>query len=206
MTDADVADKTRFLLLHDYGMGGAWWWVRARSAREVLEAFAEVEVIDRPDTIAWAVAEDLAEVDIDAEVMPPGLDSLRAKRNAQRTCDGFGALADRTVVYLRRQWAGDDDGDTDPMIYLMEVGADGRRLRQVEIGEDGAAIRSGPEDWHFNPPVVDLFAPELVGLQISRDDFEAAWLRARHENERHASPRDEAPSQGETGGGSGASD
>ena len=179
--NADVADKTRFLLLHDYGMGGIWWWVHARSAREVLETFAEVEVIDRPETIAWADADDLPEVDIDAGEMSPGLDSLRAKRDVQRARGGFGALADRTVVYLRRSWDGEDE--TDPAIYLMEVGADGRRTRQVEVREDGTALKSGPEDWYFNPPVVDLFDPELADMEISRDEFEAVWLRAQHEDD-----------------------
>ena len=177
MAYPDPANKTRFLLLHDYGMGGVWWWVRARSVREVLETFAEVEVIDRPETLAWAQTQDLIEVDIDAADMPPGLDDSRATRDVQRTRDGFGALADRVVVYLRRRWDGEDE--TDPAIYLMEVGADGRRIRQVEVGEDGAGLKSGPEDWPFNPPVVDLFDPELVAMEISREEFEAAWLRAR---------------------------
>lgn len=30
----------RYLVLHDYGMGGLWWWIRARSVREVRESFA----------------------------------------------------------------------------------------------------------------------------------------------------------------------
>jgi hypothetical protein len=113
--------------------------------------------------------------------MPPGLKGLRAKRDVQRTREGFGALAGRTVVYLRRRWDGDDA--TDPALYLMEVGADGRRTRQVEEREDGTALKSGPEDWPFNPPVVDMYDPELVSLEISREEFEAAWLRARHESE-----------------------
>lgn len=46
--------KRRFLILHDYGMGGSWWWVRARSAREVLETFAEVEVIEASEAIELA--------------------------------------------------------------------------------------------------------------------------------------------------------
>jgi hypothetical protein len=181
VTAADAPDKTRFLLLHDYGMGGLWWWVRARSAREVLETFAEVEVVDHPDAVERAEAWDLDEVDIDAETMPIGLDGLRAKRDVQRPRDGFGALADRTVVYLRRWW--DGDGVEDPATCLMEVGADGRRLRQVELSDDGAAVKSGPDNWPFNPPVVDLFDPELAGMEISRDEFEAAWFRARHETD-----------------------
>jgi hypothetical protein len=27
--------KQRYLVLHDYGMGGLWWWIHARSVREV---------------------------------------------------------------------------------------------------------------------------------------------------------------------------
>jgi hypothetical protein len=38
--------KQRYLGLRDYGMGGLWWWVHARLTREVLETFAEVEIVD----------------------------------------------------------------------------------------------------------------------------------------------------------------
>lgn len=181
MTDADFGDKTRFLVLHDYGMGGLWWWIRARSVREVLETFAEVEVVDSPGAVERAESWGLAEVDIDAEAMPAGLDGLRDKRDAQRTRVGFGVLADRSVVHLRQRWDGGDG--TEPVICVMEVGADGRRLRQVEVGDDGTALKSGPDDWPFNPPFADLFDPELAGMEISPDEFEAAWLRARHETD-----------------------
>ncbi|MFC6373513.1 hypothetical protein, partial [Nonomuraea thailandensis] len=40
------------------------------------------------------------------------------------------------------------------------------------------------DDWPFNPPVVDLFDPELVEMEISRDEFEKAWLHARREPSR----------------------
>jgi len=160
-------------------MGGLWWWIRARSAREVLETYAELEVIDDPDQVARAESWDLDEVDIDAPVMPAGLDELRAKRDAQRARPGFGALADREVVHLRRRG---DYAEDDPAVYLMEVGSDGRRLRQVELAEDGTALSSGPDDWVFNPPVVDLFDPELAGMEISREEFESHWRRARHDD------------------------
>lgn len=177
-----AADKTRFLVLHDYGMGGLWWWVHARSAREVVETIAEVEVIDHSDAVQRAETWDLDEVDIDAPTMPDDLDALRAQRAAQRGRPGFGVLADRSVVHLRRRWDGEDD--VDPAVYLMEVGPDGRRLRQVELGDDGTAVKSGPDDWAFNPPVVDLFDPDLASLEISRDEFEAEWLRAHDEDAR----------------------
>ena len=176
MTSPSPAPKSRFLVLHDYGMGGAWWWVHARSAREVLETFAEVEVVARPDVIERADS-DLPEVDIDEPTMPPGLDGLRAKRDAQRDRPGFGALADKNIAHLRRHWDGDGD---EPTTYLMEVDSDGRRLRQVELAQDGTALKSGPDDWPFNPPAVDLFDPEWADKEIHPDEFEAAWLRARH--------------------------
>jgi len=31
--------------------------------------------------------------------------------------------------------------------------------------------------------VVDLFDPEFVGMEIGREEFEAEWLRARHEDD-----------------------
>ncbi|WP_324792498.1 hypothetical protein SJX93_00515 [Streptomyces cyaneofuscatus] len=176
MTDNADAPKRPFLLLHDYGMGGSWWWVRARSKREVLETFAWVEVVTDPDAVARSRDEGLEEVDIDGPRMPPGLDGLRAQRDAQRECEGFGALAERDVAFLRRRW--DEEGD-EPVVYLMEVGSDGRRIRQVELAEDGTAVRSGPDDWPFNPPIVDLFDPVLSREEISRSEFEEHWTTAR---------------------------
>ncbi|MEU3324884.1 hypothetical protein [Streptomyces albus] len=177
MTDDDDARKRPFLVLHDYGMGGLWWWVRARSEREIRETFAWVEVITDPDIVARrSQDEGLEEVDIDGPHMPTGLDDLRAERDAQRECEGFGALAEREVVFLRRRW---DEEDDDPVVYLMELDADGRRIRQVELAEDGTAVRSGPDDWPFNPPVVDLFDPALLSQEISRSEFEKHWATAR---------------------------
>lgn len=66
--------------------------------------------------------------------------------------------------------------------HLVVIGSDGRRLRQVELAEGGDAVKSDPDDWPFNPPIVDLFDPELKELEVSRDEFEAAWQRARAEN------------------------
>jgi hypothetical protein len=171
---ADSVSKQRYLVLHDYGMGGLWWWIHARSSREVLETFAEVDVVDAPADIARAEGWQLAEVDIDAPVMPAGLDLLRATRDRQRALPGFGALAIQQVVYLRQEWEGED-----PATYLVEVGPDGRRVRQVELAEDGSATKTDAQDWPFNPPLVDLFDPRLPDQQIDRDEFEQAWAAAR---------------------------
>ncbi|MEU2669231.1 hypothetical protein ABZ622_10195 [Streptomyces sp. NPDC007164] len=179
MASSDVTQKHPFLVLHDYGMGGLWWWIRARSAREVLETFAWVEVITDPETLAGYKDQGLEEVDIDASRMPPGLDDLYAERAGQRGRAGFGVLADRDIAHLSLR--GENEDGT-PVDQLVEVGPDGRRLRQVEVAGDGTAVRSSPDDWMFNPPVVDLFDPALTDREISRGDFEAQWARARQED------------------------
>jgi hypothetical protein len=161
--------KQRYLVLHDYGMGGLWWWIHARSTREVLETFAEVEVVSHAEAIADAEERQLDEVDIDAPTMPPGLDGLRAKRDGQRDRPGFGALAGREIVYLRHRW------DDDPSTYLLEVGSDGRRVRQVELEEDGTTTKAHADSWPFNPPAVDLFDPRLPAEEIEAGEFERAW-------------------------------
>ncbi|MFD3513995.1 hypothetical protein [Streptomyces sp. NPDC058657] len=174
---ASTARVRRFLALHDYGMGGTWWWIEARSAREVRETFAWTEVVDDPRTVARFEAEGNVEVvGIDDPVLPPGLDALRAERAAQRGHPDFGALAGRDVVHLRRRW---DEGDGAPVDYLMEVGPDGRRSRQVEVAGDGSGVRGTAGDWPFNPPVVDLYDPEPAGQEIGGDEFEEEWARAR---------------------------
>ncbi|MGW7453941.1 hypothetical protein [Streptomyces sp. NPDC054787] len=81
-----------------------------------------------------------------------------------------------TSCTLRRPW---DDEDDEPVVYLMEIGPDGRRVRQVGLAEDGTALRSGPDDWPFNPPIVDLFDPALAGQEISQREFEDQWAGAR---------------------------
>lgn len=138
MTDADAAPRARFLVLHDYGMSGVWWWTRAQSAREVTERLAEVEVVEDLEVIERAGAWDLEETDIDASVLPGGLEEPRARRDAQRGRPGFGVLADRAVVHLR---LGGLCEDGDRSVCLVEVGGDGRRLRQVELTGDGTALR-----------------------------------------------------------------
>ncbi|MCW6007272.1 hypothetical protein K1W54_22405 [Micromonospora sp. CPCC 205371] len=60
--------KKRFLVLHDCGMGGLWWWIRAESVRQIVETFAEVEVIEDPQTVARFANDSLTEVDIDADI------------------------------------------------------------------------------------------------------------------------------------------
>ncbi|SNY62940.1 hypothetical protein SAMN05421748_12497 [Paractinoplanes atraurantiacus] len=156
-------------------MGGLWWWIHARSAQQIIDTFAEVEVVEDPEIVAQFADDNLDEVDIDAPAMPPGLDGLREQRTAQRGRPGYGALAGRELVYLRRPW------DDEPHIYLEELGPDGRRRRQVEVYRDGTATRSTPDDWPLNPPI-DLHDPDLAQWEISADEFERAWQQARTES------------------------
>ncbi|MCO8271463.1 hypothetical protein M1L60_12740 [Actinoplanes sp. TRM 88003] len=164
-------------MLHDYGMGGLWRWIHARSAQEIAETFAEVEVVDDPDRVAQFAEEELVEVDINSADMPLGLDGLRKQRAAQRGHPDFGALAALEVVYLRRPW--DDADDTEPCLYFEELGPDGRRLRQVEVYRNGSAIRTTPDDWPLNPPI-DLYDPDLPQWQTDSKDFDQAWHHAKN--------------------------
>jgi hypothetical protein len=168
--------KKRFLVLHDYGMGGLWWWIHARSEPEIMHTFAEVEVVTDPETSTRFPEGELAEVDIDAVIMPAGLDGLRDQRRGQRDRPGFGALAGREAVFLRRPW--EEADETAPKIYYEHLGPDGRRVRQVETYADGTAIKTGPQDWPFNPPN-DLYDPDLVQWETAAEVFEEAWRRAR---------------------------
>jgi hypothetical protein len=169
------AGRARFLVSHDYGMGGLWWWFWARSATEVVERLAEVEVVAAPETIAWARDEGFDEVDLDAAWLPEPLDETRATRDVQRGRPGFGALAGRSPVYVRRR---DDEEMAAPGFVYWELDAAGRRMREVESYDDGTAARFSGEDLMINAPVVDPYDPEAAGWEIGAEEFEAAWRRA----------------------------
>jgi len=174
MTDG----KSRYLVAHDYGMGALWWWVWARSAREIVETCAEVEVVTDPDVVRRAEAWNLQLVDLYADDLGP-LESHRAERDAQRDRPGFGVLVGREVVHLRYEEP--DAEEPCDEVYLMELGPDGRRLRQMVIEPDGSVTAEGPDDRPFNVPF-DLYDPKLAAMQIAGSEFEAAWLKAQTAN------------------------
>jgi hypothetical protein len=148
-------------------MGGLWWWVWARSAEEILDTVAEVEVIV---DVASNANQATDEVYLDA--LPDGpLADLRDQRTAHRHLPGYGELAGRSRVYLR-----DNSPEYDGVVYLTEVGPDGRRLRQVEQLPNGDALRT--DDWPFDPPI-DLRDPQYAAMAIGSDTFEEAWRHAR---------------------------
>ncbi|BEL03599.1 hypothetical protein Q0Z83_017900 [Actinoplanes sichuanensis] len=168
--------ETWFLISVDAGMSSMPWRIRADSARQIRETFAEVAVVAGPAERATDLAAGIDDVDIDSPVLPSALAALRATRDAQRDRPGFGALLDRDVIHLR---ARDDESDDDtlPEIYLMELGPDGHRRRQVEIFRDGTSVRIRPEDILFDPPA-DLYDPDLAAQEITAAEFEEGWRAA----------------------------
>lgn len=158
---------TRYLVLHDYGMGGMWWWVWAPSADMIVETIAEVEVVTGQDGLEWARS--LDEYRLDSLDDTP-LADLRDQRTAHRGDPAYGWHSDRERVYLRQA-----DPDYDGAQFLIELGPDGRRLRQVEVTAEGTGLKS--DDWPFNPPI-DLRDPTFAAMEISAADFEDAWSSA----------------------------
>ena len=124
LVDARSAQRAH-LVLHDYGMGGLWWWIRASSTEEITAAFAEVEVISVPETTARARTWDLEELDIE-NAKRGALASFHEKRQDQRQDPAFGRLFGKDRVYLRLP---DPEGQGSE--WLTEHGRDGRHERLV---------------------------------------------------------------------------
>lgn len=52
------AAKRRFLVVYDYGQGGVWAFVWARSVAEIHERFRDLEVVE--ELPSWLVGDELA--------------------------------------------------------------------------------------------------------------------------------------------------
>jgi GNAT superfamily N-acetyltransferase len=163
-----LSPRPRYLVLYDYGMGGLWWWIRASSAEEITATFAEVEVISDAEAIARARERNLSELDIE-DAKRGELASFHETRQRQRLDPAFGRLFGKERVYLRLP---DPEGQATE--WLTEHGPDGRRLRQVELREDGTALTTDLASWPINPPI-DLGDPDLAAHEISQAEFERAW-------------------------------
>ncbi|MFD0153742.1 hypothetical protein ACWGQ4_11690 [Streptomyces sp. NPDC055721] len=74
------------------------------------------------------------------------------------------------------RWPEFEEGE----VLLAELGPDGRRLRQVEIGSDGDAVKTSVEDLTIHAPF-DLHDPQRLAMKICRGDFEAVWRRVQRE-------------------------
>jgi hypothetical protein len=162
----DTPARSRFLVIHDYGTGANWWWVIAIDEDEILETFANVEVLTDAEHLTMVADWALSEVDVTGP-HPPGLDGLAAKRSEQRGQSGYGVLASRArPIHLR--WNEASTGVT----WYTEFNPAGRRTRQVRISADG--VSQAFTEWTIDVPE-DLRDPALVSLEITAAEFEAAW-------------------------------
>ena len=166
---------SRYLVRDDYGMGALWWWIRAESASEITDTFAEVEVIDDPGTHEVVESWDIAEFDL-AEAVEGPLAHLAERRAAQKRDPSYGQLQGRERVYLRQA-----DPEVDPGQWFSEHDSTGRRLRQVEVRADGTSEATTASDWPMNPPF-DLADPEYARMEITREEFERVWQQANRDD------------------------
>jgi len=164
----------RYLVCHDYGMGALWWWIRAESASDITDTFAEVEVIEDPDTRRIVESWDLEELDLAKAAAGP-LAQLAQQRAKQRQDPSYGHLLGKERVYLRFA-----DPTVDPGQWFTEHDETGRRLRQVEVRADGTTEATTDTDWPMNPPI-DLGDPEYARMEITQEEFEQVWEDATSE-------------------------
>ncbi len=87
-----MSDKREFLVVYDYGMGGLWGVIRARSPREIKALYPELVIVEAPP--AWMTSEEFQRLrdeewhDIDGA--PSGiLDAVLADRagGSGEACD-----------------------------------------------------------------------------------------------------------------------
>jgi hypothetical protein len=74
-------EKRAFLVLHDYGMGGLWLYMTARSAEEITGRYPALVIVD--EAPAWLTAdlrERLPHYDIDEA--PSGFLALVAEKKS----------------------------------------------------------------------------------------------------------------------------
>ena len=63
--------KSRYLVVYDYGMGGVWAYVMARSADEIVSRFPELQLVhERP---GWMSPDDELGLDVLDVDSPTGL-------------------------------------------------------------------------------------------------------------------------------------
>jgi hypothetical protein len=91
--------------------------------------------------------------------------------------------------YVRVSWL--HDQESDPVLYLSELGADGYETRKVQIYRDGRAEWAdeshetdavGLSEIPF-PPLEEISVqPEFEAESISAEEFEEGWARARRDS------------------------
>jgi hypothetical protein len=69
-----MSPKSQYLILYDYGPGGLWGVISARSEQEILQKYPSVEVMkQRPEWMSDALYEDiLSKNSFDVDDQPRG--------------------------------------------------------------------------------------------------------------------------------------
>ena len=155
----------RYLVCHDYGMGGLWWWITADSEADVVERIAEVTVVGDPETIAHFEADDLREVDLADAASEVALGDLVAQRDAARGRPGYGRFAGMERVWFAMPQIYEDED------WWFELNPSGQTIRAVrEQGE----VRERVVPDGINP-MSDLYDPMYDDREITEAEFEQVW-------------------------------
>jgi hypothetical protein len=65
--------KKEYLIVYDYGMGGVWAILAARSEQEICEKYPELKVFDvRPSWMSDAYYNNIRDNSFDIDVVPTG--------------------------------------------------------------------------------------------------------------------------------------
>jgi hypothetical protein len=80
-TGAGSTDR-EFLVCHDYGMGGIWWWMTAPSAEAISEYYGDVTVFD--GLPPWAVKQEQVAMFDDVRHVALGDEDAGSDRLRQR--------------------------------------------------------------------------------------------------------------------------
>ncbi|PAX08169.1 hypothetical protein [Sphingomonas lenta] len=65
-----------YLVCYDYGTGGLWWWITARSPDEITRTYRDVTVLD-PPPLWWNGEQDRLATHLRVGETRPGLDLLK---------------------------------------------------------------------------------------------------------------------------------
>lgn len=153
---------SRFLLYHDYGMGGVYRWLWARSAEEVETWVDAHTVITDPEVIRELESEGsrVREARLDD---PGSLEAMGIQRYIRRR-----PRSSRRAQFWELPGV-EDCGPT-----LLEVDARGHMGRQLEQAADGSWGRVDRPDMS---PDIATDSPEWreVARKITKKRFEAAW-------------------------------
>lgn len=61
--DTDSSVKRKFMAVYDYGMGGTWSVIYARSAKEIKDKFPQLSVYDYRQLPEWVTPEWVTELE-----------------------------------------------------------------------------------------------------------------------------------------------